>query len=113
MPAFPLVPVVSRLIHRVCPGWVLTGGFAMIAVAGSWCSTSEITTTTWTALIAPLLCLGLDFAPTVGSITAVAPDLAGMASATTNLLRALGFALGPVLVGGTSPEVAGVAADVA
>ncbi|MBR7838880.1 MFS transporter, partial [Actinospica durhamensis] len=111
VPAFLLVPVVSRLIHRVSPRWVLTGGFALIAVAGFWCSTFEITTATWTAFISPLLCLGLGFALTVGSITAVAlntvaPNLAGMASATTNLLRDFGFALGPVLIGAVGTSLA-------
>lgn len=51
-----------------------------------------------------MLLLGMGFALTVGSITAVAINtvparLAGMASATTNLLRDFGFALGPVLIG--------------
>jgi hypothetical protein len=46
--------------------------------------------------------MGIGFALTVGSITAVAintvpPQHIGMASATTNLLRDLGFALGPVI----------------
>jgi MFS family permease len=111
VPAFLLVPVVSRLIHRVSPRWVLTGGFALIAVAGFWCSSFEIATSGWTDFIAPLLCLGLGFALTVGSITAVALNtvpqhLAGMASATTNLLRDFGFALGPVLIGAVGTSLA-------
>lgn len=110
-PAFLLVPVVSRVIHSVPPRWVLTGGFALIAAAGLWCSTFDIATSTWTDFVAPLTYLGLGFALTVGSITAVALDtvparLAGMASATTNLLRDLGFALGPVLVGAITTGIA-------
>lgn len=51
-----------------------------------------------------MLILGCGFALTVGSIAAVSINtvpirLAGMASATTNLLRDFGFALGPVLIG--------------
>lgn len=103
-PAFVLVPVVSHLIRNVSPRWVLSAGFALMAVAGLWCSTFDVHDTSWVRFILPLLALGIGFALTVGSITAVAINsvplhLAGMASSTTNLLRDLGFALGPVLVG--------------
>jgi EmrB/QacA subfamily drug resistance transporter len=111
VPAFLLVPLVSRLIHRVSPRWVLTTGFALIAASGFWCAGFDAATSTWTDFIAPLLCLGLGFTLTVGSITAVAlntvpPNLAGMASATTNLLRDFGFALGPVLIGAVGTSIA-------
>ncbi|WP_406632496.1 MFS transporter [Pseudarthrobacter quantipunctorum] len=107
-PAFALIPVVGWLIHHVAPRWVLTAGFAFMAVSGFWLSTFPLGTpeafggTPWTAFIPPLLLLGIGFALTVGSITAVAintvpPQQIGMASATTNLLRDLGFALGPVI----------------
>lgn len=103
-PAFLLVPVVSHLIRNVPAQWTLTGGFALMAVAGFWCSTFDVHDMSWTRFIAPMLILGVGFALTVGSITAVAINsvplrLAGMASATTNLLRDFGFALGPVLIG--------------
>ncbi|MBW8484113.1 MFS transporter [Actinomadura parmotrematis] len=102
-PAFLLVPVVSRLIRTVSPRWVLSAGFALMAVAGLWCSTFDVADMSWTRFIPPMLALGAGFALTVGSITAVAINtvpvrLAGMASATTNLLRDFGFALGPVLI---------------
>ncbi|MQY25889.1 MFS transporter [Nocardia aurantia] len=102
-PAFLLAPVVSYLIRNVAPRWVLTTGFALIAVSGIWSSTFDIDDPSWTVFIAPMLALGIGFALTVGSITAVAINtvplrLAGMASATTNLLRDFGFALGPVLI---------------
>ncbi|WP_320536533.1 MFS transporter [Pseudarthrobacter sp. IC2-21] len=107
-PAFAFIPVVGWLIHHVAPRWVLTAGFALMAVAGFWLSTFALGTpeafggTPWTAFIPPLLVLGIGFALTVGSVTAVAintvpPRQIGMASATTNLLRDLGFALGPVV----------------
>ncbi|NUU31854.1 MFS transporter [Arthrobacter sp. C9C5] len=107
-PAFAFIPVVGWLIHHVAPRWVLTAGFAFMAVSAFWLSTFALGTpeafggTPWTAFITPLLLLGIGFALTVGSITAVAintvpPQHIGMASATTNLLRDLGFALGPVI----------------
>ena len=102
-PALLLVPVVSHLIHNVSPRWVLSSGFALMAVTGVWCSTFDVADMSWTRFIAPMTIMGVGFALTVGSITAVAINtvplrLAGMASATTNLLRDLGFALGPVLI---------------
>lgn len=107
-PAFAFIPVVGWLIHHVAPRWVLTAGFAFMAVSGFWLSTFALGTpetfggTPWTAFIPPLLVLGIGFALTVGSVTAVAINTVpaqqiGMASATTNLLRDLGFALGPVI----------------
>ena len=107
-PAFAFIPVVGWLIHHVAPRWVLTAGFAFMALSAYWLSTFSLGTpeafggTPWTAFIPPLLMLGIGFALTVGSITAVAintvqPQHIGMASATTNLLRDLGFALGPVI----------------
>lgn len=103
-PAFVLVPVVSNLIRNVPARWILTGGFVLMAIAGFWSSTFDVHDLSWTRFIAPMLILGCGFALTVGSITAVAINtvpvrLAGMASATTNLLRDFGFALGPVLIG--------------
>jgi len=77
-PAFVLIPVVGWLIHRVSPRWVLTVGFALTAVAGYILSgyslgvPEEFGGTPWTSFIPPLLVLGVGFALTVGSITAVA-----------------------------------------
>jgi MFS family permease len=107
-PTFLLIPVVGRLIHQVSPRWMLTAGFILMAVSGYWISGLPLGTpeafggTPWTAFILPLFLLGIGFALTVGSVTAVAintvePSYIGMASATTNLLRDLGFALGPVV----------------
>ena len=107
-PAFVLIPVVAWLIHQVSPRWVLTAGFVFMAASGYWLATLTLGVPeafggpSWTRWIIPLLLLGIGFALTVGSITAVAinavePSRIGMASATTNMLRDLGFALGPVV----------------
>ncbi|MFD2348293.1 MFS transporter [Nonomuraea ferruginea] len=71
-PAFVLVPIVSHLIRNFSPRWVLTAGFSLIAVSGVWCSTFDVHDMDWTRFIAPMLALGVGFALTVGSITAVA-----------------------------------------
>lgn len=108
LPAFVLAPLVGRLIHTVSPRWILTTGFALIAASGYWLSTYKLGVpaqfggTPWPAFVVPLLLLGVGFALTIGSITAVAintvrPHEIGMASATTSLMRDLGFTLGPVV----------------
>nr|WP_274636719.1 MFS transporter [Microbacterium bovistercoris] len=107
-PAFVLAPLVGRLIHSVSPRWILTVGFAFIAASGYWLSTYKVGVPAqfggapWQDFLAPLLLLGIGFALTIGSITAVAintvqPHEIGMASATTSLMRDLGFTLGPVV----------------
>ncbi|GAA5036780.1 MFS transporter [Microbacterium fluvii] len=111
-PAFVLIPLVSYLIRHVSPRWVLTIGFAVMAIGGFILSTFDVANQDWTRFIVPLLLVGIGFAFTMGSITAVAINTvplhyAGMASATTNLLRDLGFALGPVLGGAIAFSVAG------
>ncbi|EFF88489.1 transmembrane efflux protein, partial [Streptomyces sp. e14] len=113
-PAFLLIPVVSRLLHRVAPSWLLTSGFALMAVGCLLCARLDVTDPRLGAIVAPALLIGVGFALTVSSVTAVAlgsvpPRLAGMASATTNMLRDLGFALGPVVVGAVALSGAGSA----
>lgn len=121
VPAMLLVPLVARLIHSVSPQWVLTLGFLCIAAGAFWSSTFDahdfLTAQggphdpSWVRFIGPMILNGVGFALTVGSITAVAINavplrLAGMASATTNLLRDFGFALGPVLGGAIYNSIA-------
>ncbi|MFV0375388.1 MFS transporter [Microbacterium sp.] len=113
-PAFVLIPLISFLIRRVSPRWILTVGFALMAASGFLLSTFDVSVVDWTLFIGPLLLLGIGFAFTVGSITAVSINTvplsyAGMASATTNLLRDLGFALGPVIGGAIAFSVGGSA----
>jgi MFS family permease len=111
-PAFVLVPVISRLLHRFAPTWLLTSGFALMAAGCLWCARLDVTDLGLGAFVLPALAIGVGFALTVSSLTAVAldsvpPRLAGMASATTNMLRDLGFALGPVVVGAVALSGAG------
>lgn len=111
VPALLLVPLVARLIHSVSPRWVLTAGFACIAAGASYASTKVTTTAQWPDFIPAMLIFGVGFCLTVGSITAVAINtvpahLAGMSSATTNLLRDFGFALGPVIIGAVATPLA-------
>jgi MFS family permease len=111
-PAFVLIPVVSRLLARVNARWLLTVGFALMA-GGAWlASRLDVTDASLAPMAAPALLIGIGFALSVSSFTAVAintvpPHLAGMASATTNLLRDLGFALGPILAGAVALSAAG------
>ncbi|MFC9953912.1 MFS transporter [Streptomyces prasinus] len=111
-PAFVLIPVVSRLLHKVAPNRLLTTGFLLMAVGSFLCAQLDVTDTSLTPFVLPTLLIGIGFALGVSSITAVALNsvpgrLAGMASATTNMLRDLGFALGPVVVGAVALSHAG------
>jgi EmrB/QacA subfamily drug resistance transporter len=104
-PAFVLIPVISWLMTRVADRWILTGGLGMLALGGLLGATTlDPADHSMGQFVLPALLTGLGFAFTLSPMTALAintvpRELAGMASATTNLLRDLGFALGPVLVG--------------
>jgi MFS family permease len=98
------VPLTARLLPKVNPRWMLTGGFALIAIGDFWLSQTSATNFSVGPVIPPLLIVGFGFAFAISSVTAVAvntvPDrLEGMASGTTSLLRDFGFTLGPALVG--------------
>jgi MFS family permease len=103
-PAFVLIPVIERLLHRTNPRWLLGGGFAIMALGQFLALRLNITDTSLTSLIVPIGLVGVGFALAVSSITSASINTvplhyAGMASATTNLLRDFGFTLGPALVG--------------
>lgn len=111
-PAFVLIPVVSWLLARVSATWLLTVGFGLMAVGAFLLTGLDVNDPSLAPIIWPALLVGIGFALTVSSFTAVAMNsvplhLAGMASATTNMLRDLGFALGPVLVGAVALSRAG------
>ncbi|MDX3086674.1 MFS transporter [Streptomyces sp. ME02-6978a] len=111
-PAFVLFPLISRLLHRVAPAWMLTTGFVFMAIGCLLCTRLDVTDTGLGPFVLPTLLIGVGFALTVSSVTAVALNsvplkLAGMASATTNMLRDFGFALGPVVVSAVALSNAG------
>lgn len=115
-PAFVLIPLTGVLLRRVSPQWLLTAGFALIAAGAYWYSTLPLTnadhsTPSWTTYILPCLLVGFGFWLVIGAITAAAvntvpPSQQGIASATTNMFRDLGFSLGPVVGGAIAFGVA-------
>ncbi|CAL9640328.1 MFS transporter [Streptomyces sp. enrichment culture] len=71
-PAFLLVPVVSRLLHRVAASWLLTSGSALMAIGCLLCARLDVTDPGLGVFVAPALLVGTGFALTVSSVTAVA-----------------------------------------
>lgn len=111
-PAFVLIPVISWLLNRFSAKWLLTAGILLMALGSFLCTGLRVTDTALTPFLLPDALIGVGFALTMSSFTAVALNtvplhLAGMASATTNMLRDLGFALGPVIVGAAALSHAG------
>ena len=111
-PAFVLIPVLARLQARVPARWLLTGGFVAMGSGALIASTFDVADRDIVRFVLPTLLIGLGFAFTLSPMTAIAVtsvprQMMGMASATTNLLRDLGFALGPVLVGAIALSSAG------
>ena len=99
-----LTPLTSRLLERVNGRWLLSAGLALMAAGDFLAATLSVDDRALTSLILPLGLVGVGFALTVSSITATAVNtvpvhLAGMASASTSLLRDFGFTLGPAVVG--------------
>lgn len=92
------------MVHAINARWLLGGGFALIAIGDIWASTVSVSPIAVGPMVIPLVLVGIGFAFAVSSVTAVAVNtvrvqLAGMASATTSLLRDFGFTLGPALIG--------------
>ena len=112
-PPLVLFPVIGKLLQKVAPQWLLAAGI-LLTSAGALlaAATLSVTDTSLTPFIVPDLLVGIGFGFSVNSFTAVALNtvplhLAGMASATTNMFRDLGFALGPVIVGAVALSRAG------
>ncbi len=101
--ALVLLPLISYMLPRVNPRWMLGGGFVLMAAGDLWASTVTIEHVAVTPLVGPLALVGIGFAFAISSVTSVAVNtvriqFAGMASATTSLLRDFGFTLGPAVV---------------
>ncbi|MEV8569366.1 MFS transporter [Streptomyces sp. NPDC051322] len=99
-----MAPLTSRLLERVSGRWILTGGLALMAGGDFLAATLPVDDRALTSLVLPLGLVGIGFALTVSSITATAVNTvpihyAGMASASTSLLRDFGFTLGPAVIG--------------
>ena len=112
--ALVLLPLVSYMLPRINPRWMLGGGFLLMAAGDFWASTVTIQHMSLVPLIGPLALVGIGFAFAISSVIAVAVNtvriqLAGMASATTSLLRDFGFTLGPAIVAAVALSRAGSA----
>jgi MFS family permease len=112
-PPFVLIPVIGKLLQKVAPQWLLAAGILLTTAGGLLdAATLSVTDTSLTPFLLPAALIGIGFGFSVNSFTAVALNtvplhLAGMASATTNMFRDLGFALGPVIVGAVALSQAG------
>jgi MFS family permease len=107
-----LLPLTSLLMARLQPRYLLGGGFALMGIGQIVASTLPITDTTLPSLIIPMGLVGVGFAFAVSSVTATVvntapPQFAGMAAATTSMVRDFGFAMGPALVGAIALSKAG------
>lgn len=109
-----LTPLTAWLLARIAPRWVLSGGFLLMAAGDFLAATVPVGDTSLGSLVVPLGLVGVGFSFAVSSITATAVNtvpvpLAGMASATTSLLRDFGFTLGPAVIGAVALSRAGSA----
>ncbi|MEU1340063.1 MFS transporter [Streptomyces sp. NPDC005827] len=98
-----LAPVLSRMLTRVEPRWLLMGGLLPMAAGQFWIAALPITTTSLAAFIGPVLLLGVGFICVVSSLTsaavnAVPIEMTGMASGATSLVREFGQGLGPAVI---------------
>lgn len=99
-----LAPLISRLMERYNPRWIMAAGFALIAVGDLWAAAVPASTMSVGLIAVPLGIVGVGFALGLHAITGVAVNtvpnrLSGMASGTTSLLRDFGFTLGPAVIG--------------
>jgi MFS family permease len=94
-----LWPFFGRLLFRIQLRWIMVTGLVAIAVAQVWVSTMPITDLSIGHLAPPLLLAGFGFpavlsTTSAGAVNVVSPRLAGMASATTNMVRDTGGVVG-------------------
>lgn len=111
-----LFPLTSFMMARYQPRWILSGGFLLMGIGQFLASRMPITDTTLTTIIVPMGLVGVGFSFAVSSVTAtvvntVPPKLAGMAAATTSMVRDFGFAMGPAVIGAIALSKAGTLFD--
>jgi MFS family permease len=111
-PPFFLAPAVSRALRSVSPAIMLASGFTLMGAGSLLCLRLDVRDLSLLNFVLPDILIGIGFALSVASLTAVAINtvplhLAGMASATTNMLRDFGFALGPIITGSVALSSAG------
>lgn len=111
-PTFVLVPVLSRLLRVVNPSWLLASGWLLMGLGALLLSRLDVADRSFGPFVVPALVVGFGFALALNSMTAVALNnvpmhLVGMGSATINMIRDLGFALGPAIVGSIALSHAG------
>lgn len=99
-----LYPVTRRALATVNPRWVLGAGLALIAVGDFWLTAVPITDVSVAPVIVPLIIAGSGFALAVSSVAAVTVNtvprhMIGMASGANSMIRDLGFALAPAVLG--------------
>ncbi|WP_435133400.1 MFS transporter [Actinacidiphila sp. bgisy144] len=99
-----LLPLTHQLMRALEARWVLGLGFLLMAVGDFLAGRLPISDSALPSLIVPMGLVGVGFSFAVSAVTATAVetvphDLAGMASATTSMLRDFGFTLGPAVIG--------------
>ena len=104
----------TRLLGVINPSWLLAAGWPPMGVGAFLLSRLDVTNTSFGPFVVPALFVGLRFALALNSMTAVALNnvpmhLVGMGSATINMIRDLGFALGPAIVGSVARSIAALA----
>jgi MFS family permease len=98
------LPLTSKLLERYNPRWVLFSGLVLVGSGGLWFAGVPASNLALSAIVAPLVLVGVGSALAISAISAVAVNtmpnhLAGMASGATSMFRDLGFALAPAIVG--------------
>jgi MFS family permease len=99
-----LLPLTRKLMSTLAPRWVLGLGFVLMGAGDLIAGQLSIDDAKLPSLIVPMGLVGVGFSFAVSAVTAtvvetVPHSLAGMASATTSMLRDFGFTLGPAVIG--------------
>ena len=115
-----LLPITHKLMAKFESRWVLGLGFLLMAAGDLLAGQMPVSDSTLTTIIVPMGLIGVGFSFAVSAVTATVVEtvphtLAGMASATTSMLRDFGFTLGPAVIGAiaTAKAVSGLNAGLA